>query len=121
MENGYGTHNIYLLVLGEAGLFGLILYLYYLFVWAKKSIGGDRFDDIRFALSNLLILFIFMGFTSHTLFANKPLIVIIAVLFTSFRNFELTAKTKRVTSRFPDSRAGSKLARKARVTPERKS
>ncbi|MDB4513369.1 O-antigen ligase family protein [Akkermansiaceae bacterium] len=121
MENGYGTHNMYLLVLGEAGLFGLILYLYYLFVWAKISIGGDRFGDISFALGNLLILFIFMGFTTHTLLANKQMIVMLAVLFTGFRNHELTAKTKRVTSRFPDSRAGSKLARKARVTPERNS
>ena len=121
MENGYGTHNMYLLVLGEAGSFGLILYLCYLFVWAKKSIGGEGFDDIRFALGNLLILFIFMGFTTHTLFANKPLIVTIAVLFTGFRNFELTAKIKRVTSRFPDSRARSKLARKARLTTERNS
>lgn len=83
MDIGVGSHNIYLLILGEAGVLALILYLAFLLFWAKKSFTYRRFDSIRFASGNILLIFFFSGFASHTLLANKPYILTLALIFAS--------------------------------------
>lgn len=93
MAIGNGTHNIYLLILGEAGVIALVLYIVFLARWAKKSFASADFSAIKFASGNIMILFFFSGFAAHTLLANKPYILSLAIIIASLRIRELTNRT----------------------------
>ncbi|MCR9155253.1 MAG: hypothetical protein NXI09_14180 [Bacteroidetes bacterium] len=85
MDIGNGTHNVYLLILGEAGVIALILYLLFYVKWAKNSFAGRQFSSLRFASGNIMILFFFSGFVAHTLLANKPYILSLALILAALR------------------------------------
>jgi O-antigen ligase len=85
MEIGKGTHNVYLLILGEAGVLALILYLLFFVAWFRRSFGFLAFDAVRFTSGNILILFFFSGFAAHTLLANKPFIFTLALVIAALK------------------------------------
>jgi O-antigen ligase len=90
MEIGLGTHNIYLLILGESGILGLLLYLSFMGRWAFKSLLVRRFSAIKFASGNILIILLASGFAAHGLLANKQYIVAISLMIGVLRIQELT-------------------------------
>jgi len=94
MDIGNGTHNIYLLILGESGLLALFLYLLFLSKWSMKSFSKSSFNSIKFASGNIVILLVFSGFAAHTLLSNKPFILTIALIIGALRIKELVLDTR---------------------------
>ena len=91
------THNMYLLLLVEQGLFGGILYLAFLSIIYYKGIrlyrrGLSRQEcDIGMALVVVAIYFSFFGFFSHTLLREGHVVMILTFL--------LAAEHKAIASR----------------------
>ncbi len=76
---GVGSHNIYILILGESGIIPLILYMVFLLrmamVTKKKQWRLPGSETVR-----LLAFALFMyGFTNHNIFFSKFIILIIAL------------------------------------------
>ena len=86
MTIGRGTHNVYLLILGESGVIALMLYIYFIFFWFLHSFRSIKsLNPIAIASLGLAMIITLAGFASHTVLANKSFIIIMAVVFASLR------------------------------------
>lgn len=61
---GLGTHNTYLLVAGESGIFALILMLVFMFRWLKAALACDYLMLRQFCV-NFILVFSTAGLSSH--------------------------------------------------------
>lgn len=80
MEVGNGSHNVYLLILGEAGVMSLLLYVIFLWKWGKQSYLRRLKDSIQFTSGNILLTILFSGFAAHTVLANKSYMFCLALI-----------------------------------------
>lgn len=86
MTVGKGTHNVYLLILGESGVIALVLYLYFILFWFSRSFRGKKtLNPIAIASLGLAMIITFAGFASHTVLANKSFIIVLGILFAATR------------------------------------
>jgi O-antigen ligase len=69
-------HNMYLGILGEAGIFPLFLYVGYLFyvIFGRKS--NNRFNLFKI----ITVFFIFISFSSHEIFIFKPFMFFLGLI-----------------------------------------
>ena len=89
---GLGTHNQYLIFLGEIGIFGLILFLLYL-----GKLGLDLYkikgQNIRFLGLGLFCVLVITCAVAHTILFTKTYVVMFALLgVLSFYQFTLLNK-----------------------------
>ena len=87
MKVGKCTHNTYLLVLGESGIIALLIYIWFLLYWMKKSVSAFRHvNPLKLASAGFCLVILFSGFASHTVLSNKSFIIIMAVIFAALRS-----------------------------------
>lgn len=97
------THNMYLLLMVEQGLFGCILYLVFLSIIYYKGMrlyrrGLSRQEcDIGMALVLVAIYFSFFGFFSHTLLREPHLVMILTFLLAA-EHRAIAGRTRSVLS-----------------------
>lgn len=75
---GSGVHNQYLLIWGEAGIFALLAYLYYL-VSLWRSIDRNA-GLLNFLVKGLVICIIVFSSTSHNMFGEKTIMLILSFI-----------------------------------------
>ena len=86
MSIGLGTHNTYLLILGESGVIAIILYLRFLLFWLHNSLRMIKDSNpLEVASLGMAIIFAFVGFASHTLLVNKSFVVVLGIIFAAVR------------------------------------
>lgn len=78
-EGGHGSHNEFLLILGEAGIIGLLIFLGY-FLIAYKSLRKIKFVPSRFLVFSLINIMFVTCMVSHTALYVKLYILIYAFI-----------------------------------------
>lgn len=77
---GLGTHNEFLLFLGEIGYLGLFLFMLFLFLMLYKSFQISNMN-YRFLCFSLVIVLVSTSLVSHTIFFVKIYALIFAFIF----------------------------------------
>ncbi len=67
---GLGTHNNYLMVAGEAGIFALMLLIFFIFRLAKSALACD-YPMLRQFCINYTLVFTMAGLSSHAVFSHR--------------------------------------------------
>jgi O-antigen ligase len=76
-----GSHNIYLAVYGEIGIFGILIYLIILITGILLTVGArmDKYD--KYNMLVMWLIYIIIGFTWHNQFSSAIGIIYIGFLF----------------------------------------
>ena len=86
-SNTAGVHNQYLLLWGEAGIFAVLAFIYFLF---RYFTWGNRLSpDYRFLFRSILFTIAFYSLANHNMYSSKSLMLILAfmaVLINHFRH-----------------------------------
>ncbi len=67
---GFGTHNTYLLIAGEAGIFALALFLFFIFRWIRAGLNCDYLLLRQFCL-NYALVFSMSCLSSHGVLSHR--------------------------------------------------
>lgn len=78
--DGFGTHNQYLLLLGEVGFVGLILYCFFFINILNSVFKRNISIQIKFITIGLISVFLITSLVSHNIFFIKLYIIIMALL-----------------------------------------
>ncbi|GJM33471.1 MAG: hypothetical protein DHS20C18_24720 [Saprospiraceae bacterium] len=91
MDIGFGTHNQYLLLWGNAGIFGLFVYLAFFVIWYIKASKLSHKNYKTYSI-NMLLIILASSFTSHTILVNKQYIVALGLLFSAYNYYVFQRK-----------------------------
>ena len=77
-ELGSGVHNQYLLIWGEAGIFALLAYLWYLVtLWIRVD---AKIGLNAFLVRGLVVCIAVYSLTNHNMYGNKTVMIILALI-----------------------------------------
>lgn len=77
--NGFGIHNNYLQIIGEAGIFMLIFYLITCFNLLKRCY-NTKTKAINFLLTSIVLISLIYQLTTHGIFYNESMLFILIMV-----------------------------------------
>lgn len=93
MLNLISTHNFYLSMASDYGIFGLMLFLYYLFRCIKLGYKKNQYYYFIFG-----ILLVFEGLISHTMMQERAILLTMAFFDSFLYPYNLTEETQELPS-----------------------
>lgn len=83
MDIGLGVHNQFLLMLGEAGIIGICVYILFFVKWLIY-IRGIKYPPLVYFQRSEFIIFFLISFTTHNILSFKPFVVVLGITFSLF-------------------------------------